>query len=114
MVYKIDADEDRKYVEEFRRLPIGEHSPGLQRVLEGLSRGEVVHATVPPELAYGQVQERLLQVVPRERLPAVHGVEHEPAASGAEQQQQERAAPDEDPHARALAGRRPLWGGELR
>ena len=33
MVYKIDADEDRKYIEEFRRLPIGEHSPGLQRLL---------------------------------------------------------------------------------
>jgi hypothetical protein len=33
MVYKISADEDRKYIEEFRRLPIGAHSPGLQRVL---------------------------------------------------------------------------------
>jgi len=33
MVYKIDAESDRKYVEEFRKLPIGTHSPGLQRVL---------------------------------------------------------------------------------
>lgn len=33
MVYKINANEDRKYIEEFRRQPIGAHSPGLQRVL---------------------------------------------------------------------------------
>lgn len=33
MVYKITAEADRQYVEEFRADPIGEHSPGLQRVL---------------------------------------------------------------------------------
>ena len=33
MVYKINADQDRGYIEEFRQLPIGAHSPGLQRVL---------------------------------------------------------------------------------
>ncbi len=33
MVYKIDPDSDRQYIEEFRKLPIGAHSPGLQRVL---------------------------------------------------------------------------------
>ncbi|MEQ8700863.1 MAG: hypothetical protein RLT05_30400 [Bauldia litoralis] len=33
MVYKIDADADRQYIEEFRKTPIGAHSPGLQRVL---------------------------------------------------------------------------------
>lgn len=34
MVYKITAEADRKYVEEFRRNPISpEHSPGLQRML---------------------------------------------------------------------------------
>ena len=33
MVYKINADDDRKYIEEFRKLPIGDHSPGLQRLL---------------------------------------------------------------------------------
>ncbi|MCB1497805.1 MAG: hypothetical protein KDJ86_18630 [Bauldia sp.] len=48
MVYKIDADEDRKYVEEFRRLPIGEHSPGLQRVLNimRLDRGGIQYILV--------------------------------------------------------------------
>lgn len=33
MVYKITAEADRQYVHEFRARPIGEHSPGLQRVL---------------------------------------------------------------------------------
>ncbi|MGB3538125.1 MAG: hypothetical protein WBA42_08180 [Mesorhizobium sp.] len=34
MVYKIVAEDDRKYVEEFREAPITAHrSPGLQRVL---------------------------------------------------------------------------------
>lgn len=33
MVYKITAAEDGRYIEEFRQLPIGAHSPGLQRLL---------------------------------------------------------------------------------
>jgi hypothetical protein len=33
MVYRIDPDTDRAYIEEFRRQPIGPHSPGLQRLL---------------------------------------------------------------------------------
>jgi len=33
MVYKIKPEQDRQYIEEFRRKPIGTHSPGLQRLL---------------------------------------------------------------------------------
>jgi len=33
VVYRIEPDRDRQYVEEFRRQPIGTHSPGLQRLL---------------------------------------------------------------------------------
>jgi hypothetical protein len=33
MVYKIDPPNDRQYIEEFRRQPIGAHSPGLMRLL---------------------------------------------------------------------------------
>ncbi|MDE3175301.1 MAG: hypothetical protein KGM15_04230 [Pseudomonadota bacterium] len=33
MVYKIDPERDRPYVEEFRLRPIGAHSPGLMRIL---------------------------------------------------------------------------------
>jgi hypothetical protein len=33
MTYKIDPAHDRQYVEEFRQKPIGEHSPGLTRLL---------------------------------------------------------------------------------
>lgn len=37
MVYKI-KEEDRKYIEEFKKNPIGKHSPQLQRILN-LFRG---------------------------------------------------------------------------
>jgi hypothetical protein len=33
MVYRIDPSHDRQYIEEFRRKPIGAHSPGLMRLL---------------------------------------------------------------------------------
>src|ERR1700741_1419982 len=33
MVYRIEPQVDRQYIEEFRRQPIGPHSPGLQRLL---------------------------------------------------------------------------------
>jgi len=33
MTYRIDPVRDRPYVEEFRRQPIGAHSPGLMRLL---------------------------------------------------------------------------------
>jgi hypothetical protein len=36
MVYRIDPNVDRVFVEEFRRCPIGRHSPGLRRVLNTL------------------------------------------------------------------------------
>lgn len=36
MGYRIVPDQDRAYVDEFRRAPIGRHSPGLQRVLNAL------------------------------------------------------------------------------
>ncbi len=48
MVYKINADDDRRYIEEFRKLPIGAHSPGLQRVLNimRLDRGGMQYVLV--------------------------------------------------------------------
>lgn len=33
MVYRITPENDRQYIEEFRRKPMGRHSPGLQRML---------------------------------------------------------------------------------
>ncbi|WP_216850544.1 hypothetical protein [Acidisoma sp. L85] len=36
MRYKIDPDSDRVFIEEFRRNPVGNHSPGLMRVLNTL------------------------------------------------------------------------------
>lgn len=36
MGYRIDPEADRAFIEEFRRRPIGRHSPGLRRVLNAL------------------------------------------------------------------------------
>ena len=36
MAYRINPETDRAYIEEFRRSPIGLHSPGLRRVLNTL------------------------------------------------------------------------------
>jgi hypothetical protein len=36
MGYRIDPEQDRIHIEEFRRNPIGRHSPGLQRVLNAM------------------------------------------------------------------------------
>jgi len=33
MAYQIDAEADRRFIDEFRRRPIGHHSPGLMRLL---------------------------------------------------------------------------------
>jgi branched-chain amino acid transport system permease protein len=36
VLYRVDADHDRQYIEEFRRKPIGAHSPGLMRLLTAM------------------------------------------------------------------------------
>ena len=41
MAYKIDPRRDRELVDEFRRQPIGHHSPNLQRVLNTLRGGSL-------------------------------------------------------------------------
>jgi hypothetical protein len=66
MVYKIDPQQDRQYIDEFRRKPIGAHSPGLMRLLVVLRQdptgfqtilvcrkpfAEWVLATMPPRRA---------------------------------------------------------------
>lgn len=66
MVYKIDPEHDRQYIEEFRRKPIGAHSPGLMRLLTVMRQdpsgfqvilvcrkpfAEWVLATMPPNRA---------------------------------------------------------------
>ncbi len=39
MAYKIDPNVDREWVDEFRKRPVGPHSPQLQRVLNTLRGG---------------------------------------------------------------------------
>jgi FKBP-type peptidyl-prolyl cis-trans isomerase SlyD len=44
---------------------VGSIVPGLETALEGKSAGEEIAVTVPPEQAYGQRDENLVQDVPR-------------------------------------------------
>jgi hypothetical protein len=45
-MYKIDPINDRPYVEEFRRNPIGGHSPGLMRILSILRVDPTGHQVI--------------------------------------------------------------------
>lgn len=43
--------------------------PGLEEALEGRSKGDKFQVTLPPEKAYGERDERLVQTVPRNQFP---------------------------------------------
>jgi hypothetical protein len=68
MPYAI-AEEDRRFVEEFRRQPIGKHSPGLNRVLTSLrcnpSGRQLVLLTIVPFRAW------VIAILPAERAAKI-------------------------------------------
>jgi hypothetical protein len=68
MPYAI-AEEDRRFVEEFRRQPIGKHSPGLNRVLTSLrhnpSGRQLVLLTIAPFRAW------VIAILPAERAAEI-------------------------------------------
>ena len=43
--------------------------PGLEQALDGKAAGEKLDVSVAPEQAYGMRDERLVQILPRSRLP---------------------------------------------
>jgi FKBP-type peptidyl-prolyl cis-trans isomerase SlyD len=47
---------------------IGATIPGLEAALEGKGTGEELTVSLPPDQAYGERDEELVQVVPRERF----------------------------------------------
>lgn len=49
--------------------------PGLEKELEGRAAGEKLNVHVSPEEGYGEVQEQLMQEVPRESFQGVESVE---------------------------------------
>ena len=49
--------------------------PGLEDALEGKSAGEQVQARIPPERAYGERDNRLSQVVPKDRCEGAETLE---------------------------------------
>lgn len=54
---------------------IGNLIPGLEKALAGKSEGDRVQVTVPPEEAYGDRDEALLQAIPRERFERANEIE---------------------------------------
>ena len=49
--------------------------PGLEEALEGKNSGDEVQVSIPPEKAYGEHDEELKQVVPRDRFEGVDSLE---------------------------------------
>ena len=49
---------------------VGALIPGLEEALEGHRQGDTVEVTVPPEKAYGQRSDDMIQHVPKERFNA--------------------------------------------
>lgn len=49
--------------------------PGLESALEGRGPGEELKVAVEPEQAYGQVDDNLIQAVPRERFEGIEKIE---------------------------------------
>lgn len=49
--------------------------PGLEKELEGRSAGDKLNVNVSPEDGYGEVQEQLMQEVPRDAFQGVESVE---------------------------------------
>ncbi len=43
--------------------------PGLEEALNGLKKGDTLNVTLPPEKAYGERNEKLVQKVPRAEFP---------------------------------------------
>ncbi len=54
---------------------VGSIIPGLEQALEGKSPGDRVSVSIPPEQAYGERNEALIQVVPKDRFEGVDEVE---------------------------------------
>jgi FKBP-type peptidyl-prolyl cis-trans isomerase 2 len=47
----------------------GEVIAGFEQAVTGLSQGETVSTTIPPEQGYGPRRDEMLAVIPRDRLP---------------------------------------------
>jgi FKBP-type peptidyl-prolyl cis-trans isomerase SlyD len=66
---------------------VGNIIPGLEEALEGLAAGDTLEVSVPPSKGYGERQQELQQVVPRERFETDDEIEvgmmfHTPAPDG--------------------------------
>jgi FKBP-type peptidyl-prolyl cis-trans isomerase SlyD len=49
--------------------------PGLENALTGKSAGEQLQVTVPPEEGYGQFDDALIQVIPREAFEGIDDIQ---------------------------------------
>jgi FKBP-type peptidyl-prolyl cis-trans isomerase SlyD len=49
--------------------------PGLENALTGKSAGEQIQVTVPPEEGYGEFDEAMIQVIPREAFEGIDDIQ---------------------------------------
>lgn len=54
---------------------VGALIPGLEEALKGREEGETVEVTVPPEKAYGERREDMIQTVPKDRFDTERDLE---------------------------------------
>ena len=89
--------------------------PGLAAELEGRCPGDQVHAVIPPELAYGDLEEDLIQVVPRSAFPGIEAIEVGMRFTASDQQGQQQTVSVTEVEADEVTvdGNHPLAGQTL-
>jgi FKBP-type peptidyl-prolyl cis-trans isomerase SlyD len=94
---------------------LGNLIPGLEEALEGLTAGDSVRVSVPPEKGYGELRDELRRVVPRDRFETDEEIEigmmfHSPGPDGSLQVVRVVAV---DPGEITIDGNHPLAGMTL-
>jgi FKBP-type peptidyl-prolyl cis-trans isomerase SlyD len=54
---------------------VGQIIPGLEKALEGKTKGEKVNVTIPPEEAYGPRNDQMIQTVPKSEFEDADTIE---------------------------------------
>jgi FKBP-type peptidyl-prolyl cis-trans isomerase SlyD len=95
---------------------VGGIIPGLESALEGKSKGEQVSVTVPPDQAYGQRNDQLVQDVPRKMFQGVTDIREgmQFRAQGPQGQQQVVTVVGVQPDTIRIDANHPLAGVTLK
>jgi FKBP-type peptidyl-prolyl cis-trans isomerase SlyD len=95
---------------------VGGIIPGLESALEGKSKGEQISVTIPPEQAYGQRNDQLVQDVPRRMFQGVTDIREgmQFRAQGPQGQQQVVTVVGVQPDTIRIDANHPLAGVTLK